>query len=253
MFWSSKPTIDEADEDWQLETWRWLLDNLGGLDKLNSYPLVYPSHSSIPRSGLQGHEHVSFVFDHVAKFMRIDSSSFRLEPQDAPINPTLGPLAVVQNVPNDPAGTYKADGNSHVITYNPQTAKDLENLVATLAHELCHAILFSIPTAPPGEEESEEFATDLATVFFGFGIFGGNQSFRFEQFRDDATGSQGWSTMRTGYLTQNEWGYALAVRAILTNDSVDSINRYASRGLAANFRKNFKHLSAHSGKLTGLQ
>ncbi len=79
--------------------------------------------------------------------------------------------------------------------------------------------------------------TDLATVFFGFGVFGGNQSFQFSQFRDVGSGTQGWSTRRLGYLTQNEWGFALAIRALLTNEDVSPIRKHATAGLYASFRR----------------
>ena len=64
---------------------------------------------------------------------------------------------------------------------------DLESLITTLAHEICHPILLNIPTEPPGGGDMEEFATDLAMIFFGFGIFGGNSSFQFRQFNNFET------------------------------------------------------------------
>ncbi|MGL4488662.1 MAG: hypothetical protein ACRCU5_04370, partial [Rhizobiaceae bacterium] len=205
MFWKAKPTINEDDEQRQLEAWRWLIDNLGGLDVLAAKPTQCPSHKDFPKSGLSGHQHVAHVFGQIAQKIGVDPNSFKLVAQDTAIDAVVGPLAVVANVPLMPAGTYQLDGNSHLVSYDPALARDLEKLIGTLAHEICHPILFNIPTAPPGNEDAEEFATDLATVFFGFGLFGGNQSFQFNQFRDDATGTQGWSTQRLGYLSQNEW------------------------------------------------
>ncbi|MGL4489382.1 MAG: hypothetical protein ACRCU5_08060, partial [Rhizobiaceae bacterium] len=178
---------------------------------------------------------------------------FKLVAQDTAIDAVVGPLAVVENVPLMPAGTYQLDGNSHLVSYDPALARDLEKLIGTLAHEICHPILFSIPTAPPGNEDAEEFATDLATVFFGFGLFGGNQSFQFNQFRDDATGTQGWSTQRLGYLSQNEWGYALAVRAILTGEDTLQIEKHMSDGLRLNFHKNYRYLSKNKKVLDSLR
>jgi len=242
MFWSAKPTIDADDEEWQIACWQWLLDNLGGIEALRSFETVTPTHADFPKSGLTGHAHVEHVLNQVAARMRIDPSQFALAAQEDGIDPVLGPLAVVKNAPASPLGTYSADGNAHIITYQPEAARDLEQLIATLVHEICHPILLSIPEPPPGEE-TEEYATDLATVFFGFGLFGGNSSFRFQQFRDDASGTQGWSTSRAGYLSQNEWGFALAVRSILTGDTSAPVERNASTGLLEHFRKNLKYLT----------
>jgi hypothetical protein len=49
---------------------------------------------------------------------------------------------------------------------------------------------------------------DLLTVFLGFGIFSANAAFRFEQHTNN--NSQGWSTRRLGYLSEEQFGYALA-------------------------------------------
>jgi len=51
--------------------------------------------------------------------------------------------------------------------------------------------------------------TDLLTVFLGFGVFTANAAFRIEQHQDGR--SQGWSARRQGYLSEEEFGYALAV------------------------------------------
>jgi hypothetical protein len=49
---------------------------------------------------------------------------------------------------------------------------------------------------------------DLLTVFLGFGVFTANAAFRFEQHQDGR--SQGWSARRLGYLSEEQFGYALA-------------------------------------------
>lgn len=253
MFWSAKPTIDEDDLEWQLLAWRWLLDHLGGVDALRSYPTLKPSHQDFPNTGLAGHRHVAAVFEQVARRARVDAAEFRLERQAEPVDPLVAPLAIVRNAPVDPLGTYRLDGNAHVVTYDPVAARDLEGLISTLIHEICHAVLFAIPEPPPGAPDAEEFATDLATVFFGFGLFGGNQSIRFSQFRDDATGTQGWSIGRAGYLGQNEWGFALAVRALLAGEADGVIETHAADGLRAHFRKNLKYLRRNPRFLESLR
>ncbi|NLR96942.1 hypothetical protein HGP17_08840 [Rhizobium sp. P38BS-XIX] len=249
MFWFSKSTISTDDEDWQLSAWGWLLENLGGLDALKRFTSRYPRHADFPNSGQSGHEHVIFVFSHLCQLLKLDAESFEVREQEEAIEPHLGGLALVQNVPQDPGGTYRAANNRHIITYTPGIVRDLEQLIAVLIHEICHSILFSVPTRPPDWAENEEFMTDLATVFLGFGVFGGNQSFQFSQYRDDASSTQGWSTRRLGYLTQNEWGFALAVRALLTNEDVSPIGQYATSGLRANFTKNRRYLEKNRGKI----
>lgn len=244
MFFRPKPTIDEDDIDWQFECWQWLLGNLGGVDALSEFQTVLPTRTDFPASAELGDDRAKFVFGQVCDYFQLDSSQFSLVEQEAEIDPKVAPLGLVENIPSSPLGTYSAtDTNTHIITYSPSILDNLEALIATFAHEICHPVLLGIPTPPPGEPEAEEFATDLAMVFFGFGIFGGNSSFNFDQFTDSGTGTQGWSARKSGYLTQNEWGFALAVRAHLTGENNENITRYGSSGLLLNFSKNYKYLA----------
>ena len=252
MFWSSKPTVDADDVEWQLSAWGWLLDNLGGATALKTFASKYPTHADFPKSGLSGHEHVAFVFSQLCQLLKLDTGAFELRRQGEAIDAHVGHLAVVKNLPGQAAGTYRAANNRQIISYDPKIARDLEALIAVLTHELCHSVLHSIPTRPADWNSNEEFVTDLATVFFGFGVFGGNQSFQFSQFRDVGSGTQGWSTRRLGYLTQNEWGFDLAIRALLTNEDVSPIRKQATAGLYASFQKNCRYLEKNRGKLAQL-
>ncbi len=253
MFWKQKPTIDSDDLDWQIETWAWLLKNLGGIDAMRDYPIAAPHHTQFPPSDLVGEEHAAFVFQQVAKRFRIDPSTFDLVAQEEEIKPVLGPLAVVQNTPTGPLGTYSnPDMDKHVVSYSPALLDNLEGLIATFAHEICHPILLAIEEKPPGGYELEEFATDLAMVFHGFGIFGANGAFSFAQYSDVATGTQGWSYSGAGYLTQAEWGFALAVRTILTGSDAKIIEYFLTDGPKAHFRKNLRYLRSSNVDLVSL-
>lgn len=254
MFWPAKPTIGKDDEEWQLEAWAWLLENLGGVEGLKNCPTLKPSQTDFPPSGKKQIEHAEFVFKQVAFWLGVDSDDFEITLQDEDVDPMVGPLAVVANVPNTPLGTYQLDGNrKHIITLNPSNLKDLEQLIATIAHEICHPILLTFPKAPPGGPEAEEYATDLAVAFFGFGVFGGNSAFVHNQFNDNATGTQGWSISRSGYLTQNEWGYALALRHLLTEEPDESWLGYLVEGPMINFQKNLKYLKKNMATVDDLR
>jgi hypothetical protein len=117
-----------------------------------------------------------------------------------------------------PLGTFSRDRNGAVITYDPGTVDKPAVLVATLAHELSHYLLHSVPDLPPGGELMHEFATDLTTVYLGFGLFGANQAFNFSQHRD--VYSQGWQTSAQGYLDERNWAFALAIFCALRKEDV---------------------------------
>ena len=246
MFWKSKSPLSPDDEEWQLECWRWLLENFGGIDALSQSALILPKAEFFPGTDATGHAKAQHIFCQVAEHMGISPDEFELVPQEKAIDPKLGGLMVVQNAPASPAGTFQASSDRRLrITYDPAGLDNPSELIATLAHELCHPLLLSTEEKPPGGDDCEEFATDLAVTYFGFGVFGANSAFHFEQYSDLAGGTQGWSTRRQGYLTEAEWGFSLAVFLLLTDQPGDEIYQYLKSSPAGYLKKSLKYIRAN--------
>jgi hypothetical protein len=246
LFWKPKSPLTADDEEWQIECWRWLIENFDGPEALRQRRLVEPTGEFFPSAKKQGHAQAEYVFELTAALMGLSPDWFELVPQEEAINPIVGQYAIVKNVPLSPAGTFGSDGSGGLsITYDPGLIARPMDLVATLAHELCHALLLQTKEKPPGGDECEEFATDLAVTFFGLGIFGANAAFNFSQFSDPSTGMQGWSTRRTGYLTDIEWGFSLALFALSTDTPDERIAGHLKVSPAAHFRKSLKYLRAN--------
>ena len=53
-------------------------------------------------------------------------------------------------------------------------------------------------------------ATDLTVAYAGFGVFGAQTAFQFEQHQSGGLG-QGWSYRRQGYLSREAWAFAIAL------------------------------------------
>ncbi len=118
-----------------------------------------------------------------------------------------------------PLGTFGPHGNVALITYDPALREDPIGLVATLVHEIAHYLLSSFPSPPPGGDEMEEFATDLATAAMGFGLFGAITALRFEGGQDGWT--LGWRGQ--GYLHPRDWAFALAVFTALRREPIEPL------------------------------
>jgi len=108
------------------------------------------------------------------------------------------------------AGLYwgRTEDDKYEIWLNRGNLTEPEGLVATLAHEIAHIKLL-------GENRiavNNEPLTDLTTIFFGLGIFNANEAF--QTFRN--FDSHGWRSK--GYLSQTQWGYALALFANLRGE-----------------------------------
>jgi hypothetical protein len=245
----AKSGLETEDEDWQLETWSWLLKSLGGSDDLKLSPLVVPTREFFPPTEAQGHRRVEQIFDAVKKLARLEDWECELKPQPDRGDGRLGPVAALRRKPG-PAGTFSVQGNKVLITYDPQLENDPWGLVATLAHELAHYLLVTIPEEPPGGDANHEFATDLAAVYLGFGVFNANTAFRFSQ--HTSFDSQGWKYQRAGYLSEKEWCFALAVFLFLRGDDPKLALTYLKPSLQTDLRRCLKYLTAHPEKTARL-
>lgn len=110
-----------------------------------------------------------------------------------------------------------------------------ENLVATLAHEIAHIKLL-------GEDrmdDNDEHLTDLTTVIFGLGIFNANAAFQ----TFTKTNSYGWQSQ--GYLSQTQWGYALALFAHIRNETSPAWIRHLTPNVKADFLQGQRFIGAN--------
>lgn len=243
MFWRvQRPHVDQDDELWLIECWRWLTSLLGPVDAESPRSLLLPSLRHFPTTEASGHERATHYFDLVRRYMGLSDRHYELVMQDE--RPNLGSSIVFGSMKTSGAeGTYSVQGNTAYVTYDPGILGDPMKMVAVFAHELAHDILLNQPSEPPGGPDMEEFATDLATVHLGFGLFGANVAFDFNQFTD--FDRQGWSAARTGYLGENEWGFAIALFLALQNRDTREVDGFLKSHLASIVNRAHKYLVAN--------
>jgi hypothetical protein len=255
MFWRSKRSpLEKEEEEWIISCWEWLLRRLTGMEAFRRFPLVLPTSEFFPPTRETGHARAMHIFHCVAKLTGTERWAYHLVAQDGDVDPVLGPLAVVQNAPADPAGAFSIPDDARIrISYNPALISQPGQLIATFAHEIAHALLHTVPFEAPGGPEFEEYATDVTVGFRGFGIFGANHAFEFSQFSNMATGTQGWSSRSMGYLSETQWGFCLAVFLYLRDEKPDAALKWLKPGPAATLRKSLKYFNANPERLAALK
>ncbi len=206
--------LDADLEDWQLETWVWLMRHLGGMAHLAGTPLVLPTRDFVPPSGAQGHDKAVHGLTCVKAAMGMGDWDCDLVAVERPApSQRVGELWHVQTG-GAAEGTFEVRGNRVVISYAADLVAHPGRLVPIFAHELAHYLLATVPEPPPGGEEVHELATELAVAYAGMGVLAANAAFSFQQFTDGM--SQGWSASRSGYFSERSWAFALAVFLALT-------------------------------------
>jgi len=136
-----------------------------------------------------------------------------------------------------PGGLYwgKGENGKFEISLVRTKLDEPENMIATLAHEIAHIKLLGESRL----EENDELITDLTTIFFGLGIFNANAAF--QTFSDAKY--YGWS--QSGYLTQMEWGYALALFAYIRQECQPEWADHLCKNVKADFIQGLNFISAN--------
>ena len=250
-FFRKRPLIEEDTSNWIIVAFEWALKNYGSDIFHNETILVTPSSKHFPEKMNSLDEMVKYTFEQVRKYAGMENWPCRLEAQEDDINPVVAPTIVLKGAPSGPAGTFQYSDEA-VITYNTKLINRPESLVATFAHELAHYLSGVVKEPPPGGEEYWEHATDLTAIFLGFGVFLANSAFTFEQYT--SVGSQGWSSSRQGYMTEQEIVYALAIFCVLKDIPVTEAVSYLDSHLRSYFKKCYRelHNSEHILKLQNI-
>ncbi|TDD78020.1 hypothetical protein E1293_24900 [Actinomadura darangshiensis] len=155
-------------------------------------------------------------------------------------------------------GHYYVENGRPVIGLDVTEASDVCYLTAVIAHELCHVRLLGEERITADRKDHERL-TDLLTVYFGLGVFTANAALRFGETKRgfsvqplgyldertlNATRNDGYS--RLGYLTEREFGYAMACYAWLRRDTEPDWARSLDPGLRVLLRQGLAYLSRNA-------
>ena len=230
--------IDKELLDWELNHWKWLAASLQGNNHdLSRIHLVQPTPQDFPVVAKSPEERANKVFGCVKGHFGLEAWPCTLVPFEEAhdVMRDILPVLLRPETSDGAVGLFEVSKEREVIIrYKPDQAKDPMSMIATMAHEMCHYVLATIREEPPCGWSQREPLTDLAAVFFGFGIFQANSSFCFSQWADNQY--QGWSAKRQGYLSENALSLALA----LFCTSRDIAPDIAMRHLTTNPRHSFR-------------
>ena len=244
MFWKSrpKPTATETDQAWLIEAIPVIL-RVFGPERLLRLPTYTPNTKYFPHDFKGDERDAEFVLGQVCATMDAPRSRIDLMFFDDGSRQFDDGLQLTtadrKGSSSGAAGTYSEDtAGRYKITIDSKTLPNVQNLIATIAHEVAHVKLLGEGRIEHGDPHHEIW-TDLTVIAHGYGIFQGNSAFAFNQWQGSS--HQGWATQRIGYLPLEVIGFALALLTVMKKDEPDW-TRYLSSSFAPHFRKNYKFI-----------
>ena len=246
----ARAPVEDRERQWIEKMLAWCAEQFG--HEAVQAEVLTPTPSFFPGSYRGTPDDVLEVVDLVRAHLRIDPAEIAVRLYDGrpPVQPAdLGagrptPAAGPNAAPGlgggsryqSIAGHYSVRNGVGVIAVGMDNARDPRRVVAVAAHELCHHKLLYHGLASTDERDHEPL-TDLATVFFGLGIFTANAAFTFSQ------GSGGWRRQQLGYINQPMFGYALARTAWLRGEHDPAWARHLDTNPRGYFKRAMRYLA----------
>ncbi len=246
---SPKLPISEEDRLWVNEGFR-RLEKLVGRRRMLEAKVVEPTAEDFPDPYSKTAEAVEKLFSRVCGYMQVKRESIALEifPDETEQLREILP-SWRGTGGSHAAGLYQHSGGSGETTGGSERRMhvglrstmmgDPMSLVATMAHELGHAILLGGELLGPNDADHEPL-TDLLTVYLGLGVFTANAAGSFRQFENDR--KIGWSMNRLGYLHQRVFGYALAKFAVEREEFKPSWAKHLTPNVRSDFKESLRWL-----------
>jgi hypothetical protein len=204
-FIAAKCPVDAETKEWIEDSFNWLIDELSA-ETLLANEVVLPTPAYFPDPITGKPRDVRRFLERVCGYMDIDPKEVELGVYSKALAEQAGRPVPEQT--GHPQFLYKKQKGKYVLRLEAAQAAKAETLVAAIAHELGHTILIGENRLDRSRTDHEEM-TDLLTVFYGFGVFSANAAFSLAQGRNAKY--EGGPHLRAGYMTEEMYGYALAL------------------------------------------
>lgn len=231
--------VRPQEQEWIDTSTAWLREQFG--PDIRDRPVVLPTTEFFPEPFDTTREDVDTVFAQVCGHLHLDPGDLDVE-YVTDIDPTAHPLTTSSH--SGAAAHYHRRDGRGVVTIRLTPNLKLVPLIATIAHELCHELLIGHAGVAPDRPDGEPL-TDLATVFFGLGLFTANARHNYTVEAASTTNRYyRYSVSQLGYLTEPMYGYAHAVHAHARGESKPDWARHLDTNPRHFLKKGLRYLAA---------
>jgi tetratricopeptide (TPR) repeat protein len=235
------PSITQRDKDWVEDNLAWLIE-VFGMD-LEQQPFILPTTDVFPYDDLKDPEQFQRFFEQMCAYWALNPNEIVVKFFDD-VTSRQWTNWVSNGVQSNPIGlyyqSYSPDEKPFTIELALSNFDNVQLLISVMAHELAHVQLLGKKYIGDDHPDKEPL-TDLATIYFGFGLLMANAGFRANM----------GAIFRSGYLPSELISYANALMCFVTQRSADEYAPFLNRNTNELFRKDFKWLvTTHETKLS---
>lgn len=229
-----QPTVTPEDKDWVEKNIIWFIE-IFGLDKLKEQPFISPAIENFPYTNLKDASQFQKLFEQLCGYWNLNPNEIVVKFFDD-IRSKQWTTLMPQGKFNEAAGLYDQIYTTAEKRFNIQLAKsNLTNqqlLVSVIAHELAHVKLLGGNYINRNDPDMEPL-TDLASIYFGFGIFLANSV---------QTKDIHWIS-RSGYLPNQLISYTNALICYITKHDAKNYIAFLNSNTTDLFKKDYEFLS----------
>lgn len=228
-----QPSVTNPDKEWVEKCIYWFIE-VFGFDHLERSPFLLPTLETFPYNNLTEPTQFEALFQQICTIWKVNPNEITVKIFDD-IKSKQWTTWVLPESFNDAAGFFMQIEPLKEKKYEVQIAKsNYDNpqlLINILAHEIGHVKLIGGGYMNSTDADLEPF-TDLATIFFGFGLILANSSL---------TQHERW-LRRTGYLPHQVIAYANAILCYITEQDANSYVQYLNLNTRAYFLNDYTYL-----------
>lgn len=240
-FTAAKCPVDAETKEWLEESFNWLIGEMSA-ETLTDIETVLPNEKYFPDPLTGKSGDVRRFLERVCRYMDFDPKEVDLQLYSKAMDDQARGSKAPGQV-GHPKFAYKKQKGKYNLRLEVKQATKAEGLVAAIAHELAHVILIGENRLDRERTDHEPMA-DLLTVFYGFGVFSANSAFLLAEGRN--TKYEGGPHLREMYMTEEMYGYALALYAYARGESKPAWKKHLHVNVRHYFTQGLKYLEKES-------
>ncbi len=247
---SNKPLLDTETTQWLFDAYAWALESFGSDFFNEDTTLITPTKEHFPTEVNSRSSMANSIFDQMVRYAGMQNWPLELIELTPEYESTYPSSTRYNGIPRGAATALSLEGDTQAfhIAYSPDLTRDPSVLTTVIARQLATHLASASNTPGPGGEELHGHLIDLLAIFMGFGLFLTNNAVMIQR----GCSGCGKSVQATGFLSEDQMIYALAIFCCLKKIPNKAILAHLKSPLRPVFKKALKEISGNSSKIEQL-